>query len=57
MSDLIQMVGWVCEGRRFVGIELTEHYYELAEQRIRGVAVHDAKAGQGALDLDGEAVA
>lgn len=47
-------VAAVIEGRRFVGIELTEHYAEVAERRIReaqGQAV--PRGDQPALDFSG----
>lgn len=48
----------VAEGRRFVGVELTPHYAEVAERRIRTAQGQAVPVGaQDALDLTGDQVA
>lgn len=49
-------VAAVMGGRRFIGIEMTEHYVEVAANRLRTVERGYRDDGeQGALELDGEA--
>ena len=56
--DSIAGVAAMLEGRKFVGVEMVEHYQRIAERRIReaqGQAV--TRGDQGALDFDEEATA
>lgn len=49
-------VAAMLEGRRFVGVEMVEHYQQVAERRIREAQGQAAQRGdQGALEF-GEAV-
>ena len=46
-------VAAVIEGRRFVGVELVDHYAAIAETRIRSAAGHPVERGaQTTLDLE-----